>query len=346
MKKRTVFWVITLVVCGAVAMPLIAQVRATKPPVASNAVAQTPPDAAPPGGTGAGDDSVYRLPPMPATSQPAVDPATVIISVGDEQVTAGQFNALLSDLPPQAQAQILSRPDGRKRLAEELVNMKLLSDEAHRRKLDEDPKTRLLTQQVLSQALMQSLGGDAAADEKFFNDNKGYFDEVKARHILIATDDSSVPSAHKLSDADAKAKAQSIKARLDKGEDFATIARNESDDTGSGAQGGDLGVVQRGKMVPAFEQAAFSLQKGQISDPVRTQFGYHIIQVTDKVSPSFTEAQQQVQQRRFEVMLDQLKKSEPVTYSDDYFGGKKAGPATQPSATQPSGAAATTPPGK
>ena len=80
----------------------------------------------------------------------------------------------------------------------------------------------------------------------------------------------------------ALAKAISITQRLNSGEDFATLAQQFSDDTGSGAQGGELGFFGRGQMVKEFEDAAFSLPIGQISEPVKSQFGYHIIRVEEK----------------------------------------------------------------
>ena len=78
------------------------------------------------------------------------------------------------------------------------------------------------------------------------------------------------------------AKAISITQRLNSGEDFATLAQKFSDDTGSGANGGELDFFGRGQMVKEFEDAAFSLPIGQISEPIKSQFGYHIIQVEEK----------------------------------------------------------------
>lgn len=286
---------------------------------------------------GKDDLPIYTPPAQPVVpaSQPVVDPSKVIASVGDEKITAGDFNGLLASLSPQVQAQLASHPEGKRRLVDELINLKILSDEAKRRKLDDLPATRLRVQQALAEALTQSLSDDSGGDEKFYNDNKDYFSEVSARHILIATGDSAVPTTKKLSDAEALAKAQQIKARLDKGEDFAAVAKAESDDTSSGTQGGDLGSVSRGKMVPPFEAAVFSLKKGQISDPIRTQFGYHIIQVTsDKTAPAFADAHQRVEQRRFEMLIADLKKQAKPEYDEEYFGGKKDA-TTQPSATQP-----------
>ena len=99
-------------------------------------------------------------------------------------------------------------------------------------------------------------------------------EQVKARHILIA-----VPQgADAKTDAAAKAKAEGILKQLRAGGDFAALAKANSDDP-SKENGGDLGTFGRGAMVPPFEQAAFALQPGQISDVVKTNFGYHIIQV-------------------------------------------------------------------
>jgi parvulin-like peptidyl-prolyl isomerase len=100
-------------------------------------------------------------------------------------------------------------------------------------------------------------------------------EEVHARHILIQVQNPS-------DDAQAKAKAQDVLKQLQGGADFATLAAKYSDDPGSKDKGGDLGWFGKGQMVPEFEQAAFSLQPRQISGLVKSQYGYHIIQVLEK----------------------------------------------------------------
>ena len=103
-------------------------------------------------------------------------------------------------------------------------------------------------------------------------------EQVKARHILI-----SVPQgADAKVDAAARAKAEGLLKQIKAGSDFAALAAANSDDPGSKATGGELGTFTRGKMVPEFEKAAFALQPGQTSDPVKTSFGYHLIQVESK----------------------------------------------------------------
>lgn len=90
--------------------------------------------------------------------------------------------------------------------------------------------------------------------------------EVKASHILVQDEKT----------------AKEVKAKLDKGEDFAKLAKEYSQDPGSAQNGGDLGFFGPGKMVPEFEEAAYKLKKGEVSEPVKSSFGYHIIKVTDK----------------------------------------------------------------
>lgn len=99
-------------------------------------------------------------------------------------------------------------------------------------------------------------------------------ERVKARHILVKVDDSQ-------SREQAQAKLEELKGQLNV-QNFAELAKKYSDDPGSKDKGGDLGSFERGRMVPAFEQAAFSLPPGQISEPVETDFGYHLILVDQK----------------------------------------------------------------
>ena len=114
-------------------------------------------------------------------------------------------------------------------------------------------------------------------------------EQVRASHILLEIG-SEDPSA-------VRAEAQAILERARAGEDFAELAREYSDDSGSASQGGDLGTFGRGQMVPAFEDAAFSLPDGEISDLVETDFGLHIIKVVEH---------QQGNTRPFEEVRDQI----------------------------------------
>jgi peptidyl-prolyl cis-trans isomerase D len=120
---------------------------------------------------------------------------------------------------------------------------------------------------------------DAEIQQYYTQHQKDYQvdDQVKVRHILIRVDGTD-PKA----DAAAKAKAQSILDQLHHGGNFADLAKKNSDDPGSKDSGGELGFLKHGATVPEFDQAAFSLQPGQISGLVKSKFGYHIIQVEEK----------------------------------------------------------------
>ena len=138
--------------------------------------------------------------------------------------------------------------------------------------ISEETLTRLFYNQYYSQAFFEEVkSGMATLDAdiaKYYEDNKEEFklDQVEASHILV----------------DDEAEAKKIKADLDAGGDFAAIAKEKSTDPGSGANGGELGFFDRGTMVPEFSDVAFSLKVGEISDPVKSQFGWHIIKVTDQ----------------------------------------------------------------
>lgn len=125
---------------------------------------------------------------------------------------------------------------------------------------------------------------DAEA-RKFYDENREkYFkkpESARASHILIGSDEKASPEDRKK----AKEKAEALLKRVKGGEDFAAIAKSDST-CPSSTQGGDLGSFGRGQMVPAFEKATFALKVGEISDVVETQFGYHIIKLTEKQEAS------------------------------------------------------------
>jgi peptidyl-prolyl cis-trans isomerase C len=172
-----------------------------------------------------------------------------------------------------------------------LVDVILLSQAAQQQNLNQrdDVKHRVDFERnkVLMEALLQNVGQTAETDDamhKVYDEavkQMGNEQEVHARHILVATED----------------EAKAIEADLKKGADFATLAKQKSKDPGA-AEGGDLGYFTKDQMVPEFAEVAFKLDKGQISDPVKTQFGWHIIKVEDKrikPTPSYDEVKAQIE---------------------------------------------------
>jgi peptidyl-prolyl cis-trans isomerase C len=142
--------------------------------------------------------------------------------------------------------------------------------------------TTMLQQQRWMQSQIKDSDAVADADaKKFYETNTEEFknpETVKASHILILVDKDDSDEVVKQKEALAKKAA----ARAKKGEDFTKLAKELSEEPGAKESGGDLGFFAKDRMVPEFAEAAFSQKPGSISDPVKTQFGWHVIKVTDK----------------------------------------------------------------
>jgi parvulin-like peptidyl-prolyl isomerase len=120
-------------------------------------------------------------------------------------------------------------------------------------------------------------------------------------------------------DAEALALANELRERILAGEDFAALAQAYSDDTGSAANGGDLGWFGRGRMVAPFEEAAFSLPVGEVSEPIKTDFGYHLIEVTEKDAerPKDEAQLQQERAQAFQTWLNEQLASDQIQRPSD-----------------------------
>lgn len=266
--------------------------------------------------------------PVAGTPAATVSPDTVVLTIGTEKITRAQFEELLKGLADAGRP--AATATARRQVAEQLGELTALADEARRRKLDQLPSVKQLIEiqidNVLAGTLAKELSEvkpDDAAARAFYEAHKGEYDQVRASHILIRFQGSKVPlkpNQKDLTDAEALAKAQEIRKKLVDGADFATIAKAESDDTGSGANGGSLGPFGHGQMVAPFEQAAFALPVGQISEPVKTQFGYHIIKVEAHTSKTFEQASADIGKQMSKDALDGIRKKASVTLDETYFG--------------------------
>jgi peptidyl-prolyl cis-trans isomerase C len=197
-----------------------------------------------------------------------------------------------------------------------LVDVIVLSQAAEKQKLADraDVKRRLAFDhnRLLMEALLQDAGKASLSDDA---ERKVYEEAVKqvkneeevhARHILVPTED----------------EAKAILAQLKGGADFATLAKEKSKDPGA-AEGGDLGYFTKEQMVPEFAEVAFKLGKGQLSDPVKTQFGWHVIKVEEKrirPTPTFEQVKPQIENyvahRAQAELVENLRKSATVERLD------------------------------
>ncbi|HWQ54614.1 MAG TPA: peptidylprolyl isomerase [Bryobacteraceae bacterium] len=311
----------------------------------------------------------------PAAQGPALaalPPDKVILAVEGEKITAAELDRVINVLPEQTKAK--ARGEGRREFAEDLVRMKLLAQEARRRKLDQSPEFQaqiaFQTENLLAAKIFQEMAKNAPVDEAaalaWYEKHKAESESVKASHILIRMKGSPLPvkpEQKDMSEEEARSKAEEIRKKLAAGADFAAIAKAESDDPVSGANGGDLGTFGHGQMVPSFEEAAFAMKAGEISQPVRSQFGYHIIKVEEKKAKTFAELRPEIEQRLRPEMarqkLEEMRKTAAVTFEPSYYGEEKPAlaapappaPAAKPApeakpqpAPQPKPATATKPP--
>ena len=218
-------------------------------------------------------------------------PETVVAKVNGAAITAGDL-AIASEDPA------LSLPgvdDAQKKtlLVDYMIDLKVGSQAAEAAKIGDSPdfqrklayfKDKLLLDEYLEREAKKAATPEAA---------KALYDqtvkamkpeeEVHARHILVESED----------------EAKKIAARIKAGEDFAKVAGEVSKDPGSKTEGGDLGWFTKERMVAPFAEAAFKMNPGQVSDPIKTQFGWHVIKLEEKRTkpvPTFAEMKEQVDQ--------------------------------------------------
>lgn len=302
-------------------------------------------------GVATAQQAAPAAPASPAAA--AADPAdavtldAIVLTVGDQKFTREQFENLILALPPQLQQ--AARGPQKREFARQIAELFAVAGEAERRKLDTRPELQMrlkyqrdnLLAGFLYQQMVQEAVVSDAAVAKFYEENKGNFEEVTARHILVRFKGSQVPARKdqpELSEEEALTKAAALKTRLAAGEKFEELAKTESDDTGSGAGGGSLGTFSRGQMIPEFENAAFTQPVGKVGDPVKTAFGYHLILVEDRKNKTLDEVKEDIaEQLKPSVARDQLKaltESKGVTLSEAYFASSPESDVPPPAGAQ------------
>ncbi len=255
----------------------------------------------------------------------------VLAEVNSGSITTGDFERELKNLPEYLKT-MADTPKGRTEMLDTMVIRELILQQASKDGLDksaeieekmQDLKKRLIVESFLKKKVETESKVSDDDMKKFYEQNKDKFksgEQIKASHILVKTEK----------------EAKDILTQLKSGGKFEELAQKNSIDSSS-AKGGDLGWFGKGNMVPAFEKAALALKEGQISDVVKSDFGFHIIKLTGKrpagIRP-FEEVKEQIkgaimpskQQEVFQKIKEELKKSAKITIKEDVlksFGGKK-----------------------
>jgi len=267
--------------------------------------------------------------PSAAVAQATADP--IVVAAGDVMIRQSEFENALKTLP--AEYQQYATGAGKRQFADDYLRMKLLASQGMKAGLDKDPEVvrqlGLMRENLVANAQLQKIEKSIAVTDddlkKLYEAKKGEYEQVTAKHILIAFKGSPAAQSGKpeITEEQAKAKAEDLRKQIVAGASFEELAKKESDDTGSGANGGELGDFNRGQMVPEFEQAAFAAKEGEITAPVRTQYGYHIIKVEKKGQTPFEQVKAFLErgerQTKLQATLDAMKASANPTYNDKYF---------------------------
>lgn len=270
----------------------------------------------------------------------------VVAKINGEEITASDVQEVEKALPPQLIAQAKDKKKLAQGLREQLIVVRLLVQEAKKADLEKDPdvqkqlermKEGLLFQAFLSKEIAPKITEAAlkvAYDDYVKNFPKD-LKETRARHILVKDE----------------ATAKDLAKRIKGGADFLKLARENSLDTNSAKEGGDLGYFSADAMMPAFSDAVNKLKPGEVSsEPVKTDFGYHIIRVEDRRSmrpKSFEEMKPELagklQEDAAKALIDRVKKAAKIELFDEN-GKPEAAPAdAAPAAAAPAAPAAVAP---
>jgi peptidyl-prolyl cis-trans isomerase C len=282
--------------------------------------------------------------PHEASESAGVKEGTVVMSVNGEPITDREFNLFILSAPEEARP-FYGTPAGRRALADELVKLKVLEQEAKRLGVTDDPEVKsqiaMAVSQITAGRALEKLA-DAKSEERIRAEyEKEKANAVALRHILVAYQGGQVPAregAQPLSESAAMQKAKSIEAKLRAGADFAQTARAESDDTQSGAQGGSLGPARPDLLPPDIAGVVTKLKPGEMSAPVKTQFGIHIFKVEQPSLEDLRPAlRQKVRQQAAEEEVKRLQDSAKVDLDEKFFPPAPAAPGAPAAPVAPRG---------
>jgi peptidyl-prolyl cis-trans isomerase C len=277
----------------------------------------------------------------------------VLATIDGQNITLEEFNKELERIPANMKMLVLTQ-SGKQSFLDRYVVKRLLMEEAKKENIEKekefqerlsDIREQLLIEALLKKKVTTNINPSEQDLKDYYDKNKEKFktgEEVDTRQILVKTEK----------------EANDIRAKLGKGEDFADLAKRYSIDPSAQATGGAIGFHAKGTLLPEYEAVAFKLTKvGQISPPVKTQLGYHIIQLQGIKPPAYTPydevkefiKQRIVQERQNDVLekyVAELKSKAKITINAELLKGEaeKGGPA--PNAQQPSQAAPAPKPGE
>jgi len=287
--------------------------------------------------------SAAQAPPPPKNQPPAED--RVVLSVGDQKMTAAEVEKIIQALPPNYRA--FYSGQGKRLLAAYIVRMKVLSAEAIKQKVDKQPEVareiETARESILADAAQKHIEeGTPVSDQELrevYEKDKTLSQEIRVAHILIQTQNAAVKpvgSPHPgLPDSEARKKLEDIRKQILAGADFAQMAKQYSDDTATAASGGDMGFIRPDRIVPPITNAANSLEPGQVSEIIGTPSGLEIIKVEEKHAKTFEEVkpalESRIRQTKANAIIQHLIAESGATIDQEFFAGGNAPERTPPS---------------
>jgi hypothetical protein len=281
----------------------------------------------------------------PANTTGSTAGQRVVLTIGDEKITAAEIDNFIQALPPQYQA-FYGGP-GKRLLPQYIIAMKVLSAEAVKLKLGEQPEVaraiEIAREGILEDAarkhFQQSIAVSDQELRELYQKDKTLSEEVRVRHILIRTENApwkSGGSTHPaLPESEARKKLEDIRQRILAGADFAQMAKQYSDDAATASTDGDMGVIQRDKVFPPIVNAATSLAPGQVSDILETPAGLEIIQVEDKRTKPFEEVkpslETELRRSKAAQLVQHLVGNYHVVIDQEFFAASPAKQSSPPS---------------
>jgi len=281
----------------------------------------------------------------PANSPSSQSGQRVVLTIGDEKLTAADIDGFIQSLPTRYQT-FYSGP-GKRLLPQYIIAMKALADEAIKLKLADQPAVaralEIARESVLSSVARQHIfDGIELPDQELhelYEKDKALSEEIRYRRILIQTENAPLKTPISgrpvLSEADARKKLEDIRQRILAGADFAVMARQYSEDIATAGAGGDIGVLQRDKTIPAVVNAAESLQPGQVSNIMQTPSGLEIIQVEVKRTKPFDEVrpalEMELRQKKAADAIQHLTQNYHPVIDQEFFTGPETRQSSPPS---------------
>ncbi|NCO24435.1 MAG: hypothetical protein COZ07_07695 [Candidatus Infernicultor aquiphilus] len=263
-------------------------------------------------------DTAETILPSEEKTETTLPSETILSSFNGQTITLGEFNQLWDQIPENNKLQLTKR-----NVLDQIISEKLLIQEAKNRGLEQDKdvleQIKNTTEQILVQSLIEKeIIGKVKVDDQealtYYEENKDNFitkEQVYLYNILVETEEV----------------AKDILEKLKAGGDFIEIAKEKS--TGpSAAQGGDLGYISKGDLIPEIENDVFALEIGNISDIIKSQYGFHILKVTDKkpeVLKTFEEVKEEIvqtllptkQKEAFDNLLEELKSKVTIEINEE-----------------------------